>query len=67
MSKAIIPFTIEDANLFVDMIENPHTPNEALMQAFKRHKEGLPCPTTGLPPLVQKSVVGNVPRDFIFV
>lgn len=35
----LIMFSAEDAAMFINMLENPRPPNEALMQAFERHKQ----------------------------
>lgn len=35
----LIRFSAEDAAVFINMLENPRPPNEALTQAFERHKQ----------------------------
>ena len=35
----LIMFSAEDAAMFINMLENPPPPNEALKRAFERHKK----------------------------
>lgn len=37
-----VTLTLEDAQLFLDALENPPQPNERLVSAFSKHKEWLP-------------------------
>lgn len=34
-----IRFTVEDAAMFIDMLDNPRAPNEALAKAYERYKK----------------------------
>ena len=37
--ERMIKFTVEDAAMFIDMLDNPRPPNEALTRAYERYKK----------------------------
>jgi uncharacterized protein (DUF1778 family) len=39
--ERVIRFTKEDAELFMDMLDAPRAPNEALMKAYERYKDKM--------------------------
>lgn len=37
--ERVIKFTVEDAAMFINMLDNPRPPNEALTRAYERYKK----------------------------